>query len=90
MGTCPPIITGPQYGTSFSSTEISDCKAYADSDNLGGDEIIGSFDFHGLTVFLCGALTAVTFIFSGVQVLLHATHFSNPGQQIQYIPTPPP
>ena len=54
-------------------------------DHAGTDTIVSSFTFHQLTIILCGACTAVTLLFSGIQLLLHATHFSNPGQQTQYV-----
>ena len=56
----------------------------------GADTVVGSLTFHTLTIILCGAFTAATFLFSGVQLFLHATHFSNPGQQTQYGPPHPP
>ena len=49
----------------------------------GTDNVLGSFTFHELTIILCGAFTAATFLVSGFQISLHATHFSNPSQQTQ-------
>lgn len=55
----------------------------------GADNVVGSLTFHQLTIILCGAFTAATFIFSGALLFLHETHFSNPGQQTQYEPQLP-
>jgi hypothetical protein len=38
-----------------------------------------------LTGALCGAFTVATFIISGISLLLHATHFSKPAEQIKII-----
>ena len=51
--------------------------------NPGANHLVGSLTFHTLTIILCGALTALALILSGIQLVLHATHFSNPSQQIQ-------
>ena len=51
---------------------------------IGAEHIIGSFTFHNLTTILCGAFTILTFIISGFSMFLHATHFSNPAEQVKY------
>lgn len=63
----------------------STCPAIISGPQYGADKVVGSFTFHDLTVVLCGAFTAATFLLSGVQLMLHATHFSNPGQQTQIL-----
>lgn len=71
----------------FSSSSSSDstCPSIPTGPQYGADTVVGSLTFHTLTIILCGAFTAATFLFSGVQLFLHATHFSNPGQQTQIL-----
>ena len=81
--TCPSITTGPQYGTNLSECKYKKMKLILTFINPGANHVVGSLTFHTLTIILCGAFTALTLLFSGIQLVLHATHFSNPSQQIQ-------
>ena len=81
--TCPSITTGPQYGKNLSSCKYKGAKSILTITNTGANHLVGSLTFHTLTIFLCGAFTALALLLSGILLVLHATHFSNPGQQIQ-------
>lgn len=87
--TCPSITTGPQYGTKLSATPTSHyTESILTATTSGADTVVGSLTFHRFTIILCGAFTAATFFSSGVQIVRHATHFSNPSQQTQYVLLP--
>ncbi|CAD6591395.1 MAG: hypothetical protein ASARMPRED_005372 [Alectoria sarmentosa] len=70
---------------SSSSSSSKTCPSITTGPQYGTDYVVGSLTFHNLTIVLCGAFTAATFLFSGAQLLLHATHFSNPAQQTQIL-----
>ncbi|KAM0799395.1 organic solute transporter Ostalpha-domain-containing protein [Usnea florida] len=61
------------------------CPSITTGPQYGANHLIGPLTFHTLTIILCGVFTALTLILSGIQLILHATHFSNPDQQIQML-----
>lgn len=71
-----------------STLNNSTCPAIASGPQYGVEHVVGSLTFHDLTQILCGAFAAVALVISGIQLSLHATQFSNPGEQTKYERSP--
>lgn len=54
--------------------------------------IVGPFTFHELALVIAGGSAAIAILFSFFLIMMHATHYTVPNEQKQYVsdPLPPP